>query len=102
VGVVAGEVIVRHGDHGDRFFVLDAGEVVVDGTGGERRLAAGAWFGEIALVQDVPRTASVTAATAVRLITVPRELFLEALALDPRASDTASRHAARLAAGVVP
>ena len=70
--------LVRQGDRGDRFFVLLAGnaEVVVDGevVGG---LVAGDGFGEIALLHDVPRRATVRARQPVRVAFLERDAFTE-------------------------
>lgn len=68
--IPAGTVIIRQGDeHGMGFFILVEGEatVAVDGTEIDR-LGAGSYFGEIALISDRVRTASVTAATDVRVL----------------------------------
>jgi CRP-like cAMP-binding protein len=80
VHAAAGEQIIRAGDHGDRFYVVDAGEVeiVLDGEP-PRRESAGAYFGEIALLRDVPRTATVRAATDVELFALDRDHFLPAV-----------------------
>jgi MFS family permease len=75
-----GEVIIREGDAGDRFFVLVAGQAVVESRG--RRVVdrkAGDYFGEIALLRDVPRTATVRAATACELFALERDDFLAAV-----------------------
>lgn len=91
----AGTLIVREGAVGDRFWVLEAGEVAVDRGGTEiARLGPGDSFGELALIRDIPRTASVTAVTDVSLYALGRESFLLALTASPRAAAEASRIAA--------
>jgi CRP-like cAMP-binding protein len=76
----AGEELVRRGDRGDRFYVVDAGEVeiLLDGEP-PRREGPGSYFGEIALLRDVPRTATVRAATDVELFVLDRDEFLPAV-----------------------
>ena len=68
--VAAGTVITRQGDdHGMGFFVVAAGDVIVSVDGQElNRLGPGGYFGEVALISDRVRTATVTAATEVRLL----------------------------------
>jgi hypothetical protein len=80
VSVAAGEIIVRQGDHGDVFYVIAEGsvQVTVDQTP-TRILRPGEAFGEIALLRDVPRTATVSAATDVVLYTLDREHFVGAV-----------------------
>src|ERR671931_1339872 len=78
VPVAAGEVVIRAGDHGDRFYVVADGELEV--TNGFRSKAAhGDCFGEIALLRDVPRTATVTATMPSRLYALERDDFLAAV-----------------------
>ncbi len=74
-------VLVRQGDHGDRYYMISDGavSVTIDGVAA-RQLGPGDGFGEIALVRDVPRTATTTAITPVRGFSVGREDFLAALA----------------------
>jgi MFS family permease len=76
----AGDELIRVGDHGDRFYVVDKGEVeiLVDGEP-PRREGEGAYFGEIALLRDVPRTATVRAATDADLFALDRDDFLPAV-----------------------
>lgn len=83
--VEAGETIVSEGEVGDQFYVIIAGDVdVTTRIGGQRRLSNGESFGEIALLRDIPRTATVTAATPTELLTLERGAFLQALGGQPR------------------
>jgi hypothetical protein len=82
--------IVRQGDHGDRLFVIADGEVEVSIDGMfVGRQGPGTEFGEIALLRDVPRTATVRAVTDVEVLALPREVFLAAIT-----GDSTSRAAA--------
>jgi hypothetical protein len=80
VRVPAGEVVFRRGDPGDRFYVIGEGEVAVALDGRPPvTLGRGAYFGEIALLRDVPRTATVTARTEVELYALERDFFIAAV-----------------------
>ena len=81
--VVAGDVVVREGEVGDLFYVIESG--ALDATHDGRLLShmeTGDHFGEIALLRDVRRTATVTATEDSVLQTIQREDFLAALTGD--------------------
>ncbi|HET9084388.1 MAG TPA: MFS transporter [Candidatus Limnocylindrales bacterium] len=75
-----GESLIREGDVGDRYLVIDTGSVEVLQNGRSlRALAPGSGVGEIALIRDVPRTASVVARGPVGAYSLDRGSFLEAV-----------------------
>ena len=78
--VPAGATIIAEGDHGDEFFLVAAGRVRVSVNGAEAgELGPGEGFGEIALLRDVPRTATVQAVDDTTLYVLDRSQFLGAL-----------------------
>jgi CRP-like cAMP-binding protein/predicted MFS family arabinose efflux permease len=95
LAVPASAEVIRQGDPGDRFYMIVAGlaDVTVDG-GRVATLGPGGSFGEIALLRDVPRSATVTARQDLDLVVVDRAEFLAALSSD-------SRTGARLSQAVI-
>ena len=90
VVVLTGDVIVREGDVGDRFYLIDQGSVAVSiAAQPVRRLGPGEFFGEIALVRGVPRTATVIADGDVRLYALRRAEFLAATRSRPASARAA-------------
>ncbi|TMB92612.1 MAG: MFS transporter [Chloroflexi bacterium] len=78
--VAAGQEVFHQGDAGDSFYVIKAGEADVVGDGRlVRTLGAGDCFGEIALLRDTPRTASVRARTTLSLLSLSRPEFILAV-----------------------
>jgi NADH dehydrogenase len=72
----AGEIIFREGDRGDRLYVIVDGQVeVVKGETVLGQLGPGECFGEMALVSDSPRNATVKSRGSVNVLTVDREAF---------------------------
>jgi len=88
--LAADEIVFREGGEGDEFYAIEDGEVEV--LKGEQRvttLGPGGYFGEIALLQNVPRTATIRTLTAVRLQRLERTPFLDTITGNPASSDAA-------------
>jgi MFS family permease len=80
VAVPKGGVVFRQGDLGDLFYIIEEGmvQVVIDGEEVER-LGSSDFFGEIALLRRVPRTATIVAPTGARLHALDGDAFIEAV-----------------------
>jgi hypothetical protein len=86
--VAPGTVVIAEGDVGDRYYVLSSGAIRVEREGRHLRdlTEAGNGFGEIALLRDVPRTATVIAIAESVVLTVDRPSFLAAVTGHPNVS----------------
>jgi hypothetical protein len=94
MSVPGGSVLIRQGDPGDRYYAIGRGELTVFRDGRElARLSRGDGVGEIALLRDTPRTATVVAGADAEVYALGRELFLLAV--------TGHAHAARSANAIV-
>lgn len=90
MSVPAGTVIIRQRDAGEYFYLLETGDVDVDVDGIRiSTMAAGSFFGEIALLRNTTRTATVTAHTDVTLLALERDDFLEAVTGHPQSARAA-------------
>ena len=73
----AGQAVFSRGERGDRFYAIASGSATVElEDGATRTLGPGDFFGEIALLRHVPRTATVRAAEELRLYSLERDDFL--------------------------
>jgi hypothetical protein len=80
VDVPAGRAVVTRGEPGHEMYVILSGRATVELEGGAtRELAPGDFFGEIALLRDIPRTATVRALDELRMYAIARDEFLSAV-----------------------
>ncbi len=86
----AGQVLFSAGDPGDRYYAIESGELTVELANGTKTEGPGKGVGEIALLRDVPRTATVRAVTDAHLLALDRDTFLSAVTGNDRAQDAAN------------
>jgi CRP-like cAMP-binding protein len=80
IAIDEGKVLITEGDRGREFFVIISGEVEVRRKGRKvATLQAGSFFGEMALLSNQPRTATVTAVTPLRLLVIEDRAFVDLL-----------------------
>lgn len=88
VDLPAGAVVIRQGEAGDRFYAVADGELEVVRHGATvATLGRGDGFGELALLLDRPRNATVRTLTGARLYALAREEFVSAVTGHPRAAE---------------
>jgi CRP-like cAMP-binding protein len=81
VPLLPGAVLFRQGDPGDSLYVITEGELAVQGQGVEMsRLGPGAFIGEVALMTDQPRSATVSAVAPSELLRIDRKTLASVLA----------------------
>ena len=94
---VRGTAVITEGEDGDRYYLIVDGMVEVTIHGHVvRTMTAGESFGEIALLRNAPRAATVTCMDDVALLAIARDDFLETVTGHPRSLATASRIASDL------
>jgi CRP/FNR family cyclic AMP-dependent transcriptional regulator len=94
--VPPGKVLTRQGDTGREFFVLMDGEVEVERDGSSLgKRGAGDFIGEISLLEDMPRTATVTATTQLRLFVLTAQSFRSVVEAQPEVENKVLRTLAR-------
>jgi CRP-like cAMP-binding protein len=90
--VAAGTVLAREGDLGDEFFVIESGTAEVSRGGAPvAKLGAGDFFGEIALLREERRTATVTATSPMVLIVMTGSSFRSLDRSTPEVRETVSK-----------
>ena len=88
--IPAGGVVIREGDEGDKFYVIESGRATATYLGEVlSTMGPGEPFGEIALLRDVPRTATVTADEPTVLFALDRQPFLDAVTGDSEVNNRA-------------
>jgi hypothetical protein len=92
-----GTAIIRQGEPGDRFYIIGSGKVQVSAVGKYGRKvpiaisAEGDYFGEISLLEDLPRAATVETLTPCTLLVLERSQFEQFLEQDPDCRDCLQR-----------
>jgi CRP-like cAMP-binding protein len=79
VDLPAGKVLTEKGRSGGDFFIILEGQAEVDADQGKRTLGPGEFFGEIALIDNGPRTATVRAVTPMRCLVLGHAQFRDVL-----------------------
>ena len=79
IDLPAGKVLTEKGKSGGDFFIILQGQAEVDADRGKRTLGPGDFFGEIALIDNGPRTATVKATTPMRCLVLGNEQFRDVL-----------------------
>ena len=94
-----GEVVIKQGDVGDKAYVIIDGEadVMLETSEGQKKLVTMAkndLFGELALLCEAPRTATIQASTALQVMSIEKDIFFSLIAEDPQMSARVTRSVA--------
>ncbi len=88
----AGETLFREGDPGDSMYVILSGEIAIEKENTMiTRKGLGSYFGEMTLIEDKPRSATIKAITESRLLEIMKDQFLQHLASNPQTLMTVLR-----------
>jgi CRP-like cAMP-binding protein len=79
-----GDSIVEAGEPGDAFYLIVSGKAKLAGKPRARALGPGDFFGEMALLDGEPRSATITATTELQAMILPRRAFVKVLQQEPR------------------
>jgi len=73
----SGEIIIHQGDVGEYFYLVESGqaEVIIDGRGVVNNYKSGDYFGELALLNDAPRAATVRASSSLKVAKLDKRAF---------------------------
>lgn len=103
VDVRAGKVLAKEGESAEEFFIILEGTISISRDGRRiRDLGPGEFFGELALLGRIPRTATATASTPARLLVVAHREFASLLANHPTIQGKILRAVAALIASLTP
>jgi MFS family permease len=92
VSIPAGTALFHEGERGDRYYAVSAGALEITRRGVVvRTVGRGQGFGEIALIRDVPRSATVTAVTDATVYALRKDLFVQTVTGHPAAALVAGR-----------
>jgi CRP-like cAMP-binding protein len=80
----AGDMVIQAGERGDAFYLILSGRARVVGKPRARTLGIGDYFGEMALIDGEPRSATVTAASPLQAMMLSRRPFLKLLEQEPK------------------
>ena len=95
-------MLIRQGDAGDCFYLIQSGSVRVERDGQElARLGPGDYFGEMAVLDQEPRSATLTASEDCELLKLDQEDFYELLHEHPELSQSIIRTLARRVRGLL-